>query len=70
MHMNKVNESWWMLSLISIKIRLFPWTSVKDTHNKEQIWRVSLSSNLMDVDKFTSQLKIQRLDGDTVYDMN
>lgn len=55
MNMNEVNESWWMLSLISIKIRYFPWTSAKDTHNKEQIWRVSLSSDLMDVDKVTSQ---------------
>lgn len=58
MNMNEVNESWWVLSLISIKIRQFPWTSAKDIHNKEQIWRVSLSSNLMDVDKVTSQAMI------------
>lgn len=55
MNMNEVNESWWMLSLISIKIGQFPWTAAKDTHNKERIWRVSVSGNSMDVDKVTSQ---------------
>lgn len=33
MNMNEVNESWWMLALIYIKIRQFPWTFAKDIYS-------------------------------------